>query len=118
MNTDSLASKQPLASEQRPALEQPAAIEQPAVLERPAALEQPAVVVEDKAPERGAPARRGRKTAAKKVDAAVVQASHEQVSAVEPTVDAAPDIEPAKPPRKSASGAGRSRKVVAEGTGG
>lgn len=125
MFADSLASEQPAV------LEQPAALEQPVALEQPAVLEQPAAAVEDKAPERDtpretdkekgkAPARRGRKTVAKKVDAAVAQTSHEKVSTAEPTVatvDSAPDIEPAKPPRKSASRAGRSRKAVAEGTG-
>ncbi len=110
------------ASQQAPMVAESVASEQPPALEQPAAL------VEDKAPEQDtkretdrekgrAPARRGRKTAAKKVDAAVAQASPEKVSTAEPTVDSVVDIEPAKPARKSASRAGRSRKAVVEGTG-
>ncbi|MEA3119345.1 MAG: hypothetical protein QOI13_2615 [Paraburkholderia sp.] len=115
---------EPMASEQPPVLEQPVA------LEHPAKLEQPATVVEESSPVRDAPRetetekkrpqpRRGRKTAAKKIDAAPVQASQEVVSIPEPTVDSAADVEPAKPvkpSRKSASRTGRSRKAVTEGT--
>jgi uncharacterized protein (TIGR00288 family) len=115
-------------SARKQAAQQAPTVAESVALEQPPALEQPAAVVEEKAPERdtpretdmekgGPPARRGRKTAAKKVDVAVTQTSHEKVSTAEPTVDSAADIEPAKPPRKSASRAGRSRKAVAEGTG-
>jgi uncharacterized protein (TIGR00288 family) len=90
-----------------------------------AALE-PAAVVEERSVERDLPRetavekgpapRRGRKTAAKKADAVAAQTSHEKISTPAPSVGSA-DIEPAKPSRKSASRAGRSRKAVAEGSG-
>jgi uncharacterized protein (TIGR00288 family) len=94
--------------------------------EEPAAAEQPAALLEERAPERDTPRetemekkpapRRGRKTAAKKVDAGGAQTLHENISTAEPATDPATNMEPAKPSRKSASRAGRSRKAVAEGT--
>jgi len=117
------------APQQAPLVAERATLEEPAV-EQPA-VEQPAVVVEERLLERDMPReievkaekgpapRRGRKTAARKADAVGVQTSHEPISAAaEPSADSASDIEPAKPSRKSASRAGRSRKAVAEGSGG
>ncbi|HTI17623.1 MAG TPA: NYN domain-containing protein [Trinickia sp.] len=109
-NARKQVSPQPSGVAEVVALEAPVPVVVESGTERETAIEAPI--------EKASAPRRGRKTAAKKVDALITQPRPEEVSPVaEPSADSAASTKAAKVPRKSAPRARRSSKTAAEGSG-